>query len=33
MEIDGKPNRQTCQIQVKEGMQIRRQIGSGEDYV
>lgn len=32
MEIDGTPNRQTCQIPVKEGMQIRRQLGSGEGY-
>lgn len=32
MEIDGMPNRQTCQIQVKEGMQIRSQLGSGKDY-
>jgi predicted molibdopterin-dependent oxidoreductase YjgC len=33
MEIDGTPNRQTCQIQVKEGMQIRRQLGRGEGYI
>ena len=32
MEIDGVPNRQACQIQVTEGMQIRRQRGvGGED--
>ena len=33
MEIAGTPNRQTCQIPVIEGMQIRRQLGSGEGYV
>jgi len=32
MEIDGVPNRQTCQIEVKEGMKIRRQNGTGEGY-
>jgi len=32
MEIDGKPNRQSCQIKVREGMQIRRQHGCGEAY-
>lgn len=31
MEIDGLPNRQTCQIQVAEGMEIRRQQGVGGD--
>ena len=29
MEIDGDPNRQTCQVQVIEGMKIRRQQGVG----
>jgi predicted molibdopterin-dependent oxidoreductase YjgC len=33
MEIDGTPNRQSCQIPVKEGMKIRRQHGCGEAYV
>jgi predicted molibdopterin-dependent oxidoreductase YjgC len=32
MEIDGIPNRQTCQMLVQEGMKIRRQHGSGEGY-
>ncbi len=32
MEIDGIPNRQACQVPVKEGMRIRRQIGTGEGY-
>jgi predicted molibdopterin-dependent oxidoreductase YjgC len=32
MEIDGTPNRQTCQLAVKEDMQIRRQLCSGEAY-
>ncbi len=27
MEIDGLPNRQACQVQVAEGMKIRRQQG------
>ncbi|WP_017324249.1 (2Fe-2S)-binding protein [Synechococcus sp. PCC 7336] len=32
MEIDGVPNRQACQVQVTEGMKIRRQQGvGGED--
>ena len=26
VEIDGIPNRQACQVPVKEGMQIRRQL-------
>lgn len=30
MEIDGKPNRQACMVQVEEGMKIRRQHGAGE---
>ena len=29
MEIDGLPNRQACQVQVAEGMKIRRQHGVG----
>ncbi len=29
MEIDGLLNRQACQVQVAEGMQIRRQGGVG----
>ncbi len=29
MEIDGLPNRQACQMQVTEGMKIRRQQGVG----
>ena len=33
MEIDGLPNRQACQVQVAEGMQIRRQQGVGKEYV
>ena len=32
VEIDGVPNRQSCQIPVEEGMQIRRQIGVSEGY-
>jgi len=32
MEIDGIPNRQACQVQVREGMRIRRQIGAGKGY-
>lgn len=32
MEIDGVPNRQACQVQVAEGMQIRRQQGVGNPY-
>lgn len=33
VEIDGIPNQQACLIEVKEGMQIRRQLGlpGGED--
>jgi predicted molibdopterin-dependent oxidoreductase YjgC len=29
VEIDGTPNRQACQIQVEDGMTIRRQDGAG----
>ncbi len=29
VEIDGVPNRQACQVQVAEGMAIRRQDGAG----
>jgi len=32
VEIDGVPNRQSCQIPVQAGMQIRRQIGTAEGY-
>ena len=32
VEIDGVPNRQSCQIPVREGMQVRRQIGTAEGY-
>ncbi len=32
MEIDGVPNRQACQVAVREGMRIRQQIGTGEGY-
>jgi predicted molibdopterin-dependent oxidoreductase YjgC len=28
MEIDGIPNRQACQVPVREGMCIRRQLGA-----
>ena len=31
MEIDGLPNRQACQVQVTEGMTIRRQHGVGRE--
>ncbi len=27
-EIDGAPNRQSCMVEVRTGMQIRRQIGA-----
>ncbi len=27
-EIDGMPNRQSCMVEVQEGMRIRRQIGA-----
>ena len=27
VEIDGEPNRQACQVKVREGMQVRRQQG------
>ena len=33
MEIDGLPNRQACQVQVAEGMTIRRQHGVGGENV
>ena len=26
MEIDGVPNRQACLVEVREGMQVRRQV-------
>ena len=32
VEIDGVPNRQSCQIPVEEGMQIRRQQGTAQGY-
>ena len=32
MEIDGLPNRQACQVEVAEGMRIRRQQGVGRAY-
>ena len=32
MEIDGLPNRQACQVQVADGMTIRRQQGVGGDH-
>ena len=32
VEIDGVPNRQSCQILVEEGMQIRRQHGTAPGY-
>ena len=32
VEIDGVPNRQSCQISVEEGMQIRRQQGTAQGY-
>ena len=28
MEIDGVPNRQACQVRVRDGMQVRRQQGA-----
>lgn len=28
MEIDGVPNRQACLVTVRDGMQVRRQIGA-----
>ena len=31
LEIDGQPNRQSCLIQVKEGMHVRRQSLVPED--
>lgn len=30
MNIDGTPNCQACQIEVAEGMRIRRQLGVGD---
>lgn len=27
VEIDGRPNLQACRVQVREGMQVRRQLG------
>jgi len=33
MGIDGTANRQTCQLPVKEGMKIRRQLGSAKAYI
>ena len=32
VEIDGVPNRQSCQITVEQGMQIRRQQGTVQGY-
>ena len=32
VEIDGVPNRQSCQIPVEDGMQIRRQQGTAQGY-
>jgi hypothetical protein len=32
VEIDGVPNRQSCQIPVEEGMQICRQQGTAQGY-
>ena len=32
VEINGIPNRQACQVNVEEGMQIRRQLGVGKGY-
>jgi len=32
VEIDGVPNRQSCQIAVEEGMQICRQQGTAQGY-
>lgn len=32
MEIDGLPNRQACQVEVADGMTIRRQQGVGGDH-
>lgn len=28
MEIDGLPNRQACMVRVRDGMQVRRQVGA-----
>ena len=30
LEIDGQPNQQSCMIQVREGMNIQRQLKKGE---
>ena len=30
LEIDGRPNQQSCMIQVREGMSIQRQLKKGE---
>ena len=32
LEINGVPNRQSCQVIVEEGMQIRRQQGTAQGY-
>ncbi|MBT8115671.1 MAG: (2Fe-2S)-binding protein [Arenicella sp.] len=32
VEINGVPNRQSCQISVEQGMQIRRQPGASPEY-
>jgi len=32
VEIDGVPNRQSCQIAVEEGMRICRQHGTTQEY-
>ena len=32
MVIDGRPNRQACQVLVAEGMSIERQRGAGDDW-
>ena len=32
VEIDGVPNRQSCQIPVEDGMQIRRQQGAAQEH-
>ena len=28
VEIDGRPNQQACMVTVREGMQVRRQVGA-----
>ena len=30
VEVDGTPNRQACMVQVRDGMQVRRQCGPAE---